>query len=776
MSHGGTFQGASHDGGGIPLVVQDTGQLIEVEGKEVLMPEGVYADENVYEFTGTNREILNQILSKNGLSVNDKATLVKSGDVVICKVSAADKSKHTYKGTIKKIISNINESGGCNPVVDSDTKQAGGSIIKELSLESNQKKNVFELEVGLAVYVPSTADVKGSISESEMQGRIHLVKEYLGSTFGGFTSVDTQGGYLSNDKELVEENVVKVTSFATRDTFEKNKKKLVCMIAEWAREWGQEAIGLEMEGNLLYISKEVNDKNCDLTKMVAKKEKGGMLEKRFIVQPSADFKGKWILVDTKGLRINYGLYDSEASAQRDADSENAPIPTFDESVRRQQKLERGGIVDGKLLSEALYRIEEIPGVLTATAISRKEKREQNLDDVVKWKLVTSPEGSNKIDIKYLSDSEIVAYSKKNNLTSKEIDTIPDAVGAILRKVHKMKAGGYIPEYNKNGISNWDILKRVSVIEYGSREAANDIITSAYDKCKLENPDKNLTITHGVGSDLIYLKIDPNLHEYRNGGGISNFSPFIGDARAIRIAEDALEEAEKNNIRMPALYDFISSGGKDNLQQTLDEWNNTVNRHGGFGIAHEDSIRLRKYLSHKLGKLESGGEIEELRHGGNVYDRGDRPSPRESATLFPEGHEAVGQDGNMYVVALDINEVHRWRKLHSTPTPKPKGRWFSICKAGMLNDEIKSMSGTKSEIAIELNKKYGCENTGDAKGAGFFLSPEAMEDDEIISLSGRVREILPSITDIIVYAEAEGAISVENSIAFTKSLLERVIAL
>ena len=49
-------------------------------------------------------------------------------------------------------------------------------------------------------------------------------------------------------------------------------------------------------------------------------------------------------------------------------------------------------------------------------------------------------------------------------------------------------------------------------------------------------------------------------------------------------------------------------------------------------------------------------------GGNVLDRGERPSPRESATLFNEGFEMTGQDGNLWKIAIASNGVHRWQKV------------------------------------------------------------------------------------------------------------------
>lgn len=44
-----------------------------------------------------------------------------------------------------------------------------------------------------------------------------------------------------------------------------------------------------------------------------------------------------------------------------------------------------------------------------------------------------------------------------------------------------------------------------------------------------------------------------------------------------------------------------------------------------------------------------------------YDRGNRPSPRESATLFMPGYRREGQDGNMWVIVENVNGVKRWQR-------------------------------------------------------------------------------------------------------------------
>lgn len=112
---------------------------------------------------------------------------------------------------------------------------------------------MFHLPLELAVYVPSTQDVDKVISDSELKERVDEVSEYLARLFGGFTKSDKIGGFMSSKSELVTEDVVPVVSFATQSDFNANKDKLVNKLSEWAKKWGQEAIGFEFEGDLYYV-------------------------------------------------------------------------------------------------------------------------------------------------------------------------------------------------------------------------------------------------------------------------------------------------------------------------------------------------------------------------------------------------------------------------------------------------------------------------------------------------------------------------------------------
>lgn len=119
--------------------------------------------------------------------------------------------------------------------------------------EIPHSEKMFHLPIEVSVYVPSTQDVNKVVSKSEMKLRVDEVKKYLATLFGGFSSSSVEGGFLASDGKVVKENVERVVSFAPKGEFEKKKEALVQKASEWATKWGQEAIGLEHEGDLYYV-------------------------------------------------------------------------------------------------------------------------------------------------------------------------------------------------------------------------------------------------------------------------------------------------------------------------------------------------------------------------------------------------------------------------------------------------------------------------------------------------------------------------------------------
>lgn len=126
----------------------------------------------------------------------------------------------------------------------------GGEI--EERVKEKLSRN-FTLPFEVVVYVPSTQDADKTVSKEEFMGRITEVETYLAKLFGGFSANPVDGGYNSDEKGLITEDVFKVYSFASRDGFEPKMEKLVVQIKDWCKVWNQEAIGLEFEGDLFYV-------------------------------------------------------------------------------------------------------------------------------------------------------------------------------------------------------------------------------------------------------------------------------------------------------------------------------------------------------------------------------------------------------------------------------------------------------------------------------------------------------------------------------------------
>jgi hypothetical protein len=133
------------------------------------------------------------------------------------------------------------------------TYDNGGSVKDDLGLSKKQQEKIFQLPYESAVYVPSTQDVDKVVSIDEMNKRTTDVKKFLSEMFGGYTSSETVGGFIDSKGVLVNEEIQKVTSFSTKEAFESNKQDLLKKLSSWAKEWGQEAIGFEFEGQLYYV-------------------------------------------------------------------------------------------------------------------------------------------------------------------------------------------------------------------------------------------------------------------------------------------------------------------------------------------------------------------------------------------------------------------------------------------------------------------------------------------------------------------------------------------
>lgn len=153
---GGVFKKRYHSQGGEKFIVKGSGQLIETEKDEFLIPAEAMKQKTIKKIHGTNKEVIDKINKSVGAKgVNEEATEVAVGDAIICRNSAYDKKKRTYMGTDKQIVSAVNESNGCKAieggakVVEPDGKVAqykkGGDVSTINARWDKKKKRIEEL-------------------------------------------------------------------------------------------------------------------------------------------------------------------------------------------------------------------------------------------------------------------------------------------------------------------------------------------------------------------------------------------------------------------------------------------------------------------------------------------------------------------------------------------------------------------------------------------------------------------------------------------------------
>jgi pterin-4a-carbinolamine dehydratase/ribosomal protein S27E len=100
----------------------------------------------------------------------------------------------------------------------------------------------------IKVYVPSTT-LDQPISASDFKSRIDETQEKLSELFGGFTTVDASGGYLSQQDGVISEPVIVVSSWATEEDYQSKLGDLERFLKQKKDDWGQEVIGFEFEND-----------------------------------------------------------------------------------------------------------------------------------------------------------------------------------------------------------------------------------------------------------------------------------------------------------------------------------------------------------------------------------------------------------------------------------------------------------------------------------------------------------------------------------------------
>jgi hypothetical protein len=245
--------------------------------------------------------------------------------------------------------------------------KTGGKIETQ---SKNKLKATFELPLELVVYVPSTTTADRKISDEEFESRIDYVETYLSDLFGGYSATEVEGGYVSDEKGLIQEDVMKVTAFGQVDNFEDKFNQLLHQVKIWCEEWGQESIGFEFEGDLFYINKDSKFKD------------GGYMAKGGGFNQYGEPYG----FDRDEYNDMISEYDRLCAFYEDAESDgerarlNVKIDALEDKINAYERMEKGGEMPSHTeISDDMYEgMDEVEDFFNADNIEEIYEEEEGV--------------------------------------------------------------------------------------------------------------------------------------------------------------------------------------------------------------------------------------------------------------------------------------------------------------------------------------------------------------------------------------------------------------
>lgn len=113
-----------------------------------------------------------------------------------------------------------------------------------------QLKALFSLDHNIKLYIPSTKDIDKAADNGAY---ITEALELFGQLFGGATSYDASGAWVSQSHGLVVEAVKIVESYATSEAVAGGIESVLRLALKIKRELNQEAVSLEYDNRLYFV-------------------------------------------------------------------------------------------------------------------------------------------------------------------------------------------------------------------------------------------------------------------------------------------------------------------------------------------------------------------------------------------------------------------------------------------------------------------------------------------------------------------------------------------
>ena len=115
---------------------------------------------------------------------------------------------------------------------------------------NNRLKAMFFLKSKITVYIPATVNINETIDNTEF---VNKAATLLSECFGGATSTEALGYWVSDTAGLVKENTTMVFAYAGEDDLKKNLDNVIDFCQDLKTEMKQDAVALELNGEMFFI-------------------------------------------------------------------------------------------------------------------------------------------------------------------------------------------------------------------------------------------------------------------------------------------------------------------------------------------------------------------------------------------------------------------------------------------------------------------------------------------------------------------------------------------
>lgn len=118
----------------------------------------------------------------------------------------------------------------------------------------NKLNKMMKMQEKIAIFVPATNNVNEAIDNTRYVDHAIFI---LSDLFGGATAIQTTGGYVSDDGNLVKENTTMVYAFG--NDIESKIDEVLTFCEYLQVELSQECIGLELNNSFYLVDTREND-------------------------------------------------------------------------------------------------------------------------------------------------------------------------------------------------------------------------------------------------------------------------------------------------------------------------------------------------------------------------------------------------------------------------------------------------------------------------------------------------------------------------------------